>query len=98
MVKMKMIMILAGLTISTLHAAENRSWNRLPGNDELAPATPRVAVFGDNVPENMLDVKTLAPVTPQFATFEEQLGVQDSTDAKFLAPVIPSEADFSDQI
>lgn len=100
-VKMKMFMILAalaGLTISSLHAADNKSWNLIPGNDVLAPATPKVAVFGDNAPETLIDINTLAPAVPQVATFEEPETAGDSTDAKIIAPVIPSEADFSDQI
>lgn len=100
-VRMKMFVILAalaGLTISTLDAAETRSWNVIPGNDVLAPATPRVAVFGDNAPETLVDISTLAPSTPQVATFEEPVAEADNTAPQWIAPVVPSEADFNDQI
>jgi hypothetical protein len=69
-------------------------------NAELAPVTPKEALFNDAEPRPLSEIVRLAPITPREATFEDFQadGIQFSNPLilQKIAPVTPKEAEFED--
>jgi hypothetical protein len=68
---------------------------------DLAPVTPREALFNDLVPEPKTDLSKLSPSTPKEAAFDDETNggtVLCNELLKSLAPSEPKEADFDNNL
>ena len=72
-----------------------------PININLAPVSPVVADFDDVVLEADAPITILLPVTPDEATFDDEIYTESITEEvllKSLAPSTPKEAGFEEPI
>lgn len=68
---------------------------------ELAPVTPKEALFNDSEPRPLAEINRLAPITPKEATFEDSkvefiFQPLNPLLLQKFAPVTPKEAEFED--